>query len=65
MKNGLTLGQRMSLMSQKHKDREISLSHCGSSSPKKQAQLAFFHRFEINVMELGVLEHSLITFFQS
>lgn len=42
MKNGQTLGQRMRLMSQKHKDREISLSHCGSSSPKKQAQLAFF-----------------------
>lgn len=42
MKNGQTLGQRMRLMSQKHKDREISLSDCGSSSPKKQAQLAFF-----------------------
>ncbi len=39
MTNGETLGQKKHLMRQKHKDRK---SHCGSSAPKKQAQLAFF-----------------------
>lgn len=61
LKNRITFGQKRHLMRQKRNDRKISLSHCGSSVPKKLSHFFIFYRFEIYLIEWGIPEHSLIT----